>query len=335
MDAAGIAQPALVTGATGFIGRALIARLLRHGVRVRALVLPGEPIEGVLPEDVDIVRGDVTDPDAVSEAMRGAGTVFHLAAVVGDWGDEDLFQRITVGGTRNVMNAAAENNVRVLLASSVVVYGDFVHTSVCEEDLGYGKALGPYSRAKQQQERLALEMARTRGVRLTVIRPTNVYGPGSRPWVHDVVDQIRTGTPSLIGGGEHNAGLVHVENVVDVFTLAACRDGAVGRIYNAGEGSAVTWKQYFSDIARLIGAKPPTSIPWIVAMPAAHACEAVWKLLGLKHRPPLTLEALNLVGSDHRVPIDRARLELGYVPGVDYATGIRTVADYIKQAKLA
>jgi len=334
VDTREIAQPALVTGATGFIGRALIARLLEEGVRVRALVLPGEETQGIVPAGVEIVRGDITDAAAVLAAMRGAGTVFHLAAVVGDWGAEELFQRITVGGTRNVMNAAADAGTRVLLASSVVVYGEFVQSRVCDEELGYGKAVGAYSRAKQRQEQLALEIARARKVKLTVIRPTNVYGPGSKPWVHDVVDQLRSGTPSLIGGGELNAGLAHVDNVVDIFVRAAGSDVAVGRIYNVSDGSDVTWKQYFSDLAKLLGAKKPASLPRPVATVTAYACEAAWRLFGLKGRPPLTREALNLVGSDHRVPIERARRELGYVPRVDYAEGMRTVAAYLKQARL-
>ncbi len=335
MDTRNLAQPALVTGATGFIGRALIARLLQEGVRVRALVLPEEKTDGVLPASVEIVRGDITDAAAVSAAMRGAGTVFHLAAVVGDWGDEEIFQRITVGGTRNVMNAAADNDTRVLLASSVVVYGDAIPNAVCSEDLPWGKALGPYSRSKQQQERLAWEMARARNVKLTVVRPTNVYGPGSKPWVHDVVDQLKSGMPALIGGGDLNAGLVHVENVVDIFVRAASTPAAVGRAYNACDGSEITWRQYFTDLAKLAGVKPPGSIPRLAAVLGAYACEATWWLLHLKQRPPLTREALNLVGSHHRVPIERARDELGYVARVDYATGIQSVAKYLEQAPRA
>lgn len=334
MNANDIAQPVLVTGATGFIGRALIARLLREGVRVRAFVLPGEKTDGVLPAGVEIARGDVTDAAAVATAMHAAGTVIHLAAVVGDWGEEALFQRITVGGTRNVMNAAAENGTHVLLASSVVVYGDAIHHAVCDEDLPWGNALGPYSRSKQQQERLAWELARAKNVKLTVVRPTNVYGPGSRPWVDEVVTQLKGGMPALIGGGELNAGLVHVENVVDVFVRAASTAAAVGRAYNACDGSEVTWRQYFTDLAKLVGVKPPSSIPWVVANLGAYACEFTWRLLHLKQRPPLTREALNLVGSDHRVPVERARRELGYVARVDYATGMQTVAEYLAQARL-
>jgi nucleoside-diphosphate-sugar epimerase len=334
VDAQKISQPALVTGATGFVGRALTARLLREGVRVRALVLPEENTEGVLPADLEVARGDVADDAAVSAAMRGAGSVFHLAAVVEDWGEEEFFQRVSVGGTRNVLNAAADNGTRLLLASSVVVYGDRINREVCQEDLPHGKAMGPYGRSKQQQERLAQEFARAGKVKVTVVRPTNVYGPGSRPWVHSVVAMLKTGAPLLIGGGEFNAGLVHVDNVVDVFVRAASTDAAIGRVYNACDGSDVTWKRYFSDLAALVGAKPPKSIPRVAARIGAYAGEAAWRSLSLKGRPPLTREAVNLVGSHHRVPIERARTELGYVPTTEYAAGIESVAAYLKQEGL-
>ena len=332
MDGRRIAEPALVTGATGFIGRALVERLLHEGVRVRALVLPDEATEGVLPAGVELLRGDIADALAVSAAMRGAGTVFHLAAVVGDWGAEEIFRRVTEGGTRNVFGAAAEAGTRVVLASRVVVYGTSIHTEVCSEDLPHGRALGPYSRSKQQQEHLAWEFARSRQVKCTVVRPTNVYGPGSRPWVDQVVARLKTGALVLISGGEQNAGLVYVDNVVDVLVRAARTDAAIGRTYNACDDSEITWKQYFSDLARLVRAKPPPSIPWPAAQLGAYACEAAWRLLRLQSHPPLTCEALNLVGSHHRVPIARARRELGYAPGVDYETGMRAVARYLEQA---
>jgi nucleoside-diphosphate-sugar epimerase len=327
-----VEQPILVTGATGFIGRRLVARLVAEGRAVRALVLPSETVDPAWGA-VEVRRGDVTDRAAVAAALDGARTLLHLAAVVGDWGDEALFQRVTVGGTRHLLEAAARGT-RVVLASSVVVYGDAVARDTCDEEHAFGRALGAYSRSKQAQERLAWELARARDLALTVVRPTNVYGPGSRPWVHDVVAQLRRGLPALIGGGGGNAGLCHVDNVVEAFVLAAKTERAAGRAYNASDGSDVTWARYFDDLARIAGAPPPRSLPRAVAAVGARACETAWTIGRLKGRPPLTREALNLIGSNHRVPIDRARAELGYAPRVDYAHGIASVADYVRDARL-
>ncbi len=336
-DAGGRAGPALVTGATGFIGRRLVARLLAEGCAVRALVLPEEAVEGVWPGTgtVEVFRGDVADAGAVERAVRGAGTVFHLAAVVSDWGPEELFRRVTVGGTANVLGAAAAAGARAVLASSVVVYGDAIGRDVCDEEHPFGRPMGPYSRSKQAQETLGRELAAERGLALTIVRPTNVYGPGSKPWVHDLVAQLRSGRPALIGGQPRNAGLCHVENVVQVLVRAAASPRAVGRAYNACDGSDVTWERYVTDVARLAGTDPPRTVSPLAARIGARVGEAVFRLLRRKRRPPITREALNLVGSNHRVPIDRARAELGYEPRVPYEDGIEQVAAYLRGLRRA
>lgn len=326
-----IAGPALVTGATGFIGRRLVARLCAASVPVRALALPDERTDGVLPAGVEVVRGDVTDRASVRAALCGIRTVFHLAAIVGDWGPEDLFQRVTVGGTESVL-ADLEPGARLVLASSVVVYGDRIGLEVCTEETPHGRPLGPYSRTKQAQERLALEAGRAHGLSVTALRLTNVYGPGSKPWVHDLLEALRRRDPVLVGGREKCAGLCHVDNAVQGFVRAAAATAApAGRAYNIADGSDVTWARYASDLARLGGAPEPRGIAYPLAKLAATGYETLWRLLRRSGRPPITHEALNLVASHHRVPIDKARKELGYEPEVGYEAGLASVAAYLRE----
>src|SRR4030095_14025539 len=118
-----IAEPIVVTGATGFIGRRLTARLLQEGYAPHAFVLPSDPIPIGGGDRVRSAHGDVADRLDVMNAMREAATVFHLAAVVGDWGSPALHRRVTVNGTEHVLAEAARRDARVLLVSSVVVYG--------------------------------------------------------------------------------------------------------------------------------------------------------------------------------------------------------------------
>jgi nucleoside-diphosphate-sugar epimerase len=321
-----IAGPVLVTGATGFIGRRLVARLLERGVAVRALVLPDDA--GGLDARAELVRGSIERAEDVRRAAGGAATVMHLAAIVGDWGDAALFRAVTVEGTRNVLQAV-EPGARVILASSVVVYGDAIGRDVCDEDHAFGRPLGNYSRSKQDQEWLAFEIAAARGVSLSALRLVNVYGAGSRNWVDEVLVQLRRGVPTLVDGGDRNAGLCHVEHAVDAFVLAAQTPAAAGRVYNICDGSDVTWRRYFGDLARIGRARPPRSIAGPVARLAAHVCEALWTRLSLRGRPPLTLEALNLVGSNHRVPIARAARELGFAPHVSYPEALAEIAEAV------
>jgi nucleoside-diphosphate-sugar epimerase len=318
----------LVTGATGFIGKNLVRRLMQEEVHISALVLPGEALPAEWGEAVTVIRGDITDPAAAEEATKDVEIVFHLVAYVGDWGPQELFSAITVGGTRNILDHCAQHKAHAILVSSVVVYGTALGKQVCHEDLPWGQAVGPYSASKQEQELLARQIASRTGMPLTVIRPTNVFGPHCKPWVHDVVRQLKTGKPALVAGGGQNAALCNVENLVEALVLAATNKKAIGQIYNIHDDSAVTWSQYFGDLASAVSAPTPRSIPYTAAKWAAILMELTWKLLRKPNRPPLTREALNLVGSDHQVPIDRAREDLGFSPAPDsYARGLAAIKE--------
>ena len=322
--------PVAVTGATGFIGRHLVRRLLALHLPTRALVLPEETVPGDF-EGVEIVRGDVAEAESAQQLLAGAGTVFHLAAVVEDWGSEALHRRVTVGGTKHILGAAAREGARAVLASNIVVYGDRLGREICHEDTLHGRALGPYSRSKQAQERIAHRLEAEADLEVVIVRPANVFGPGSRPWVEEVLVLLRKRGITLIDGGHLNAGLCHVDNLVDLLLAAAATPGAAGRTYNAADGSDITWSRYFGDLARLANTPPPRSAPLALARPAATLFELLWKLLPFRRRPPISHEALNLVGSHHRLPIDRARQELGYLPRIGYEEALEGLGEVLSQ----
>lgn len=326
-----IAKPVLVTGATGFIGSRVVHKLLQDEIAVKALLLPDETVPSGWVDRVEIVRGSIADFRTVEDAAKGVQMIIHLAAVVSDWGDETKYWKFTVEGSRLVFDQAIKNKARVVLASSIVVYGDKIKSQPCSEETGYGRTFGPYSRTKQAQEKLAWDYCKNKGMRLSVVRPANVYGPRSGPWLHDVVNVLRSGAPGLISGGNMNAGLAYVDNVADILILAASAEAAVGRAYNACDGLDITWREYFTDIAGMIGVKDPKSIPRFLAAFSASLFETLWKLFRIEKRPPVTREALNLIGSDNRIPIGRVRRELGYEPQVSYAEGMKHTREYIEK----
>lgn len=340
-----MAHTVLVTGATGFIGRRLCARLCADGHRVVALLMPHESPEDVkravaaarsggdggdgAPE-LETRRGDVTDRYSIERAVRGAKRVYHLAAMVGDWGPTAPFWRVNVEGTRHILDAAADAGCeRVVMISSVVVYGSQLRSGQCDEDAPRAYGIGPYGQTKRASEALALSYHAMNRVPVTVVRPGNVYGPESRLWVDTLVDALRGGFLQFIDGGRGDAALAYVDNVVDVIARAGDRVAAAGRIYNANDGSRVTWRQYMTDLAELAGCRPPRmSVPYPAARALAEAMERSGKLLGRRERPLLTREAVMLLSSRRHVPIRRAVSELGFQP-ITYTDAMTRVADYL------
>lgn len=315
----------LITGATGFIGSHLTSRLLSQPKPIRALILPTEAVPSSWGDRVEIVRGDIRNPADVEKAVRGTELIFHLAAVTLDTGPKELHHAVTVEGTRHIMEAAALHKAKVILTSSVTVYGVKIQTDVLDEELEWGAPAGFYSTHKQIQEKTAREIAVTKNAELVVIRPGNVYGPGGLQWVISALREIQRGTPPIIGGGNGDCGFVYVENLVDAMLLAAENPNAVGRVYNIGDGYGLTWKQYFNDLARAANAPKPGEIPLWVGRLLANIVEPVWYGLKLKGRPPITYEAFNLVSSNHRFPITRAQNELGYRSRVTYEQAMKEV----------
>ncbi|MEL7060149.1 MAG: NAD-dependent epimerase/dehydratase family protein [Acidobacteriota bacterium] len=332
-------RPVVVTGAAGFIGRHLVASLLADSCRVRAFLLPGEAPPTGAGTPPSIVRGDVTRPADVERAVLGAEgdsparAIVHLAAVVGDWGPWSRFEAVTVRGTAHVLRAAARAGARVVLASSIVVYGQHLGRRPCDETTPHGRAAGPYSRAKQAQERLALDLADRLDVELAVVRPANVFGPGSGPWVETMIDLLDQRRPTLLGDGDVDAGLCHVDNLVALLRRAIDAPEAVGGVYNAADGFGIGWRRYVHDLAAAAGTPPPVALPRPLAQVIAPAGEVLFRLARQAHRPPITREALRLVTRPLDLPTERARRDLGWRPTVAYEPAMLALAADLASAR--
>jgi len=328
-----ILSPILVTGATGMIGSSLVYRLLQLEKEVHVFVLPTDQIPLAWEGRVHIHWGDIAQKHYVERAMEDCQIVFHLAAVVSDWGLRSLFQQVNVDGTSHVLETAASRNIRVILTTGSAVYGRDLAFFECHEDRPHGQALSFYGMSLQAQERIALQLMATYRLACTIVRPANVYGPGSRNWVYDLIEAIKRG-PTLLGDGKQNAGLVHVDNVAEILLLAAAKKRAIGEIYNAAEENKVDWMTYQKDLAKAAGTPSPRYFPKSLAWGIAKIQEWVWKRLSIGSRPHFTLEAINRIGSNHRIPINKAKQELGYQPKKSYQEGMKELKDFLQKQYL-
>jgi len=321
-------QPVLVTGGAGFIGSHLVERLLAEGDAVVVFDVPAAPMPASWRDRVRVVFGDIANETDVRAAMENIGTVFHTAAVVSDWAPRDAYERVTLQGSRFVFEQAVQNKTRVLLLSSGSVYGDKIGRGILREDEPLGRPLGIYGEYKQKQELLGWEFQRAHGMQWSVVRPFKVFGPGSRPWVHEVAKNLLDAKPVLIDGGNYNLGLIFIDNLVDILVRAATLTQAQGRVYNGYDGTTITLRQYFTDLARIVGAPPPKEMPGWFAKILASVLGPTWRVLNIKTRPLLTHDSLRFISTDYQISTERVRNELGFTPLVSYEEGMRRVEAY-------
>ncbi|GGY42778.1 dihydroflavonol-4-reductase [Parvularcula lutaonensis] len=275
--------------------------------------------------DVEVVSGDIADAESVTEAAAGADTIFHLAAFIGDYGPWSRHEKVTVEGTRLVAGAAAASGARLVVSSSICAYGTALRNGPVTEETPRGKPTGRYDRAKQLQEDAAL----TSAADVAIVRPANVIGARSGPWVLALTETIRKGEPAIIGDGSGNAGLIYIENLLDILLLAAERAELPHRVFNACDRYGVTWRQYAEDLAKLIGAPPPKMIPRHTAWMVANAADALWRATGRQDRPPLTRSTVNLCGYPMLIDMTRTEETFGPLHSRPYSEALVEIAEYL------
>jgi nucleoside-diphosphate-sugar epimerase len=247
----------LVTGANGFLGRHLIAALLRCGHQIRALVRPAVQIEGLgWSSSVEVVRADLRAPGDLAVAFADVDALVHLAAAV--TGGEDAQFSAAVAGTERLLGAMARSNTRrVVLASSFSVYnwskvrGTLDEASpVVEAPLLYER--GGYAIAKVWQERVARRLAEQHGWNLTVLRPGFIWG---REHAYLACLGQAVGRLHVTVGPLTRLPLTYVENCADLFARALDHPRAAGETFNVVDGDDVRTWRYLGDYVRGTGAR--------------------------------------------------------------------------------
>jgi dihydroflavonol-4-reductase len=303
-------KPALVTGASGFLGWHVARILLERGYAVRALVRPGSRVNGL---DVEVATGDLRDPASLERAAAGCGLVFHVAADYRLWAanPDDLY-RSNVEGTRNLLQAARNAGAERVVYTSTVGCIGIPSGGIGDEDTPVALAdmVGHYKRSKFLAEEVALEAARG-GLPVVIVNPTAPVGDHDvkpTPTGQIVVDFLKGGMPAFI-----DTGL----NVVDARDCAqghllACERGRPGERYILGSEN-LTLAEILGTLARLAGRKAPTvRLPYAVAY-AAGVCSTAWATIS--GRPPrVPLEGVRMARKRMWVTHEKARRELGFNP---------------------
>lgn len=327
----------LITGASGFIGGHIAARLAAEGQPVRCLVRAGSNTAALERLGVELVRGDLTSSSSsLAQAAKDCRYVVHCGALVSDWATVKEISRVNVQGTRSLLDAAiAAGTQRFVHISTTDVYGHPGGSPV-REDFAPRRLGNWYSRTKLLAEQEVRRAAGSAALQAVIVRPATVYGPGSTAVMGEIAQALRNGNMLLIGQGKTVAGLCYVENLVDLILRSLRDDAAAGQELNATDGLDVTWRQLTDDLASGLGARPARlSMPYPMAYGLGLGLEQGYRLArratGLQTRPLLSRQAVQVMGRDQRFSNEKAKALLGWEPRVGYADGLRATLRWLQQ----
>jgi 2-alkyl-3-oxoalkanoate reductase len=320
----------LVTGGTGFTGKALVRRLLDEGHQVVAL----DYKEGLKTEELrswgaEVVIGSVTDKDLLDRCTQGVEVVHHLAAAFRELNvPNSYYHEVNVGGTRNALEAAFRHKVKKFIyCSTCGVHGNIDHPPGGED-----APIQPadyYQATKYEAEPLVIEYNR-KGMKTVILRPAAIYGPGDPERFYMIYKRVAGGTFPMFGSGKTFYHPLYIDNLIDAFMLAMDAEKGNGQAYLIADEEYLEIKELVRKVGQALGI--PVTIkhyPIVPLIIAGHIFEKICK--PFKITPPIFPRRVDWYRQNRAFKIDRAKKDLGYRPRIGIAEGLKRTAEWYKQ----
>jgi len=327
------ARKVLVTGGGGFLGGAIVRRLVERGDKVRSFS------RGLYPElesmGVEHIQGDIRDRISVENAVDGMDVIFHVAAKPGVWGNYTDYFQTNVSGTQNVIDACRKFGVPILVyTSSPSVIFNGTHMEGVNESVPYpDKYHAHYPKTKALAEKAILE-ATGSNLRTIILRPHLIWGPRDNHLVPRII--ARAKSLVRVGTGKNLVDTIYIDNAADSHILAADKLGKnpdlSGRIYFISQDEPVYLWDMVNDILKAGGLDPvKRSIPRWAAWMIGAIVELVYKSLHIKNEPKLTRFLAEELATAHWFDIGAAKKDLGYAPNVSTEEGLRRLEAWLRR----
>jgi len=331
---------ALVTGGGGFLGGAIVRKLVARGDAVTVFARGDYPWLGEL--GVATVRGDIGDPShsgALAQAMADCDVVFHVAAKAGVWGPRAAYRRANVDGTRHVLDGCRTAGVQKLVytSSPSVTFGGADQDGVDESEPYPSRYLAHYPASKAEAEQRVLA-ANGAELATTALRPHLIWGPGDPHLVPRILERGRAGKIRLVGSRANKVDSVYVDNAADAHLNAADRlaPGAppAGKAYFISNGEPLPMGDLINKILAA-GGQPPVSkrIGAGTAYAIGWVMEWMWRLLPLGGEPLMTRFVARQLSTHHWFDLSAARNDLGYDPAVSLEEGMERLEASLREPK--
>ncbi len=317
---------ALVTGGGGFLGRAIVRRLVARGDTVRSFSRGNYPAPGV-----EQIQGDLGDATAIGRAVAGCDVVFHVAAKAGVWGRWREYYAANVTGTENVIAACRSNGVTrlVFTSSPSVTFAGVDQNGVNESEPYPKKFLAHYPHSKALAEQAVL-VANGPTLATVALRPHLIWGPGDPHLIPRLVARARAGRLRRIGNESKLVDTIHVENAADAHLLAADRldigSPVAGKVYFLSQGEPQPLWDFVNAILKSEGLPPVVkSVSARLAYTGGHLLERLWRILPLRGEPPMTRFVAKQLATAHWFDLSAARRDLDYAPIISTADGLASL----------
>ena len=322
---------ALVTGAGGFLGQAIVNKLLQRGDEVRGIARQAYPkLESI---GVNMVKGDIAKLEDVLRAMKGCDLVFHVASKTGVWGKYQDYYHCNVLGTDNIIKACQQLKIPHLVYTSTpsVTFDGHDENGIDESTPYTRNPLNHYCATKALAESRVLQ---ANGAQLATValRPHLIWGPGDPHLIPRVVTRARAGRLKLVGLQDKLVDTVFIDNAAQAHLDAAdhLRVGAqcAGKAYFISNDEPITMADMLNKILAAAGETPLTKrIPAPLAYVVGAILEAVYTLLNKLEEPIMTRFVAKQLSTSHWFDISAAKKDLGYHPSISIDQGIKQLSD--------
>ena len=322
----------LVTGGNGFIGSALVKQLLADGWAVRCLAHRSWDRLQRMGGQVEVVKGSVTRPDSLPAALKGVTLVFHLAALVSDWGPSRIFFDVNAQGTRNLLDAAQTAGVQRFVHMSSLAVHRFTGFEDADETVPADQERYAYGASKAEAERQVWQVHGMGHMACTVIRPGLVIlGPEDMTTFMHMARLLQKGRWFHVNGGRPLLCYSYVENLVRGMVLAGTREEGAGECLLITDDIKLCWRELIDALLRAFNQPDRSlSVPGRVALLAGWTLQNLWRLVRAKHPPAVTRYRSALVRKDCHFSCEKAKRLLGYAPQVGFEEGLRRTVQWYR-----